>query len=376
MTRIPKGPRTRRWLLIGLLCLLPADASGGDGNPNASEHTAATTMLSEFADQLVSDFARRLVPVGRILETEGWYVWCCAPIEGPDGKCHVFYSRWPAERKMGGWLNGCQIAHAVADSPEGPYTHLQTVLAPRGPGFWDATTCHNPHIQFIDGQYCLFYMGNSNGRTDTKRIGLATADSLSGPWRRPDRPLLEPGPPGAWDDHCTTNPAFLKHPNGQYWLYYKSWNTAESERASDPAIRGNRKYGLAISEHLQGPYRRHPANPIIDFSTLGQNRQFEDAFVWLEDGRFRMIGRDMGVFDHEVGLYLESQDGIRWGQPKIAYFAARHYIEQPPAPPHLKRYGRLERPQVLLRNGRPAYLFTSSQGGKYQTASGFVFRIE
>ncbi|MBD0279479.1 MAG: glycoside hydrolase family protein, partial [Flavisolibacter sp.] len=162
-----------------------------------------------------SAFAKRLRPMGRALELEGYYVWCSSPIEGSDGKIHVFFSRWDAKKGMGGWINGSEIAHAVADKPEGPYQVLGTVFAPRS-GFFDATTCHNPLIKKVDNKYCLFYMGNSNGKTDTKRIGLALSDSLYGPWQRPDKPLLEAGPLGAWDDHCTTNPAFLKHPNGQY----------------------------------------------------------------------------------------------------------------------------------------------------------------
>jgi hypothetical protein len=199
------------------------------------------------------------------------------------------------------------------------------VLAPRGPGYWDATTCHNPSIHFVDGQYCLFFMGNSNGKTDTKRIGLATAPSLEGPWTRPDQPLLLPGPAGAWDDHCTTNPAFVKHPSGQYWLYYKSWNTAEYEAAKGQPIRGNRKYGLAVAEHLAGPYEKYAGNPVIDFSTQGQNKQFEDAFVWRQHDKFNLLARDMGVYSQEVGLYLESADGKTWTFPKIAYLPLRDY---------------------------------------------------
>jgi hypothetical protein len=275
---------------------------------------------------------------------------------------------------MGGWINSSEIAHAVADAPEGPYAVRGTVLAPRGPGFWDATTCHNPHIKKVGSRYALFHMGNSNGQTDTKRIGLALADSLEGPWQRSDAPLLQPGPPGAWDDHCTTNPSLIQHPNGQFWLYYKSWNTAEYDHGQPP-IRGNRKYGLATADLLQGPYRRHPRNPLIDFSGRGQNRQCEDAFVWLQDGKFRIIARDMGVFNQEVGLIMESEDGLAWSEPLIAYLPVRAYVEQPPAPKHLTKYGRFERPQLLLRDGRPAYLFTTTQGGKYETASPFLFKI-
>ena len=252
----------------------------------------------------ISDFARRLKPLGRILELEGYFVWGTSPIVAPDGKIHVFFSRWDAKKGMGGWINGSEITHAVADKPEGPYYDIKTILAPRGDGFFDGTTCHNPHIQLIDSKYCLFYMGNSNGKTNTKRIGMATADTLSGPWKRPDKPLLEAGEGNSWDNHCTSNPAFLKHPNGQYWLYYKSWNTEDYEHPINPVIRGNRKYGLAIAEKLEGPYIKYSGNPIIDYSKLGNNRQLEDGNVFIENGRFNagmLFSQVFGLFNQFLG---------------------------------------------------------------------------
>jgi hypothetical protein len=98
-------------------------------------------------DDHVSAFAKKLKPVGRALEMEGYYVWCNSPIEGPDGRIHVFFSRWVASKKMGGWINGSEICHAVADTSESEFKFLETILAPRGPGYWDATTCHNPSIK-------------------------------------------------------------------------------------------------------------------------------------------------------------------------------------------------------------------------------------
>ena len=94
----------------------------------------------------VSSFARRLKPLNRILELEGYYVWGTSPVNGPDGRLHVYFSRWEARKGMGGWINGSEIAHAVADHPEGPYRDITTILAPRGGAWFDATTCHNPHI--------------------------------------------------------------------------------------------------------------------------------------------------------------------------------------------------------------------------------------
>ena len=349
---------TRRELLASLTLL-----------PTLSQAQAS------FPKRKLSRFGRHLKPIGRALEMPGYYVWCNSPIYGPDGKVHVFFSRWKAEKKMGGWINSSEIAHAVADSPESPFVYVDTVLAPRGPGFWDGTTCHNPHIQYFEGKYCLFYMGNSNGKTDTKRIGLATAESLNGPWKRADQPLLEPGRTGSWDDHCTTNPAVIRQPNGQYWLYYKSWNTKDYVTSTDPAIRGNRKYGLAVSTNLEGPYAKYWGNPIIDFSGKGTNAQFEDAFVWREEGKFKLLGRDMGFYSHDVGLYFESKNGLEWKKPEIGYLPMHDYVAEPPAPENLNRYGRLERPQLLMHDGKPEYLFTASQGGLYMTASAFVFKI-
>jgi hypothetical protein len=321
-----------------------------------------------------SSFAKRLKPVGRVLETEGYYVWCNSPVAGPDGKIHLFYSRWVSTKGMGGWIRGSEIAHAVAEHPEGPFEYVETVLAPR-PGAWDATTCHNPLIKEYNGRYYLFYMGNSNGKTDTKRIGLAVADSLNGPWKRPDACLLEPGASGAWDDHCTTNPAWIPDRKGKFWLYYKSWNTKEYETGTG-AVRGNRKYGLALADNPEGPYVKYEGNPVIDFSSRGNNAQLEDAFVWEQKKKIMMIARDMGYYNHEDGIIMDTRDGLHFSAPEIAYYKADKYITQPPAPANLKKYGRFERPQILFLKGRPAYLFTTSQGGRYMSSSPFVFRID
>lgn len=332
------------------------------------------SIINKYPAEKISGFCKNLKPLGRILESSGYYIWCCAPIFDNEGKVHVFYSRWPEKYGMGGWINQCEIAHAVADKPEGPYTYEGTVLAPR-PGYFDATTCHNPHIQYKDGVYYLFYMGTSDGTVYTKRIGLAHSKSLYGPWVRSNKPILEAGSMGAWDDCNTTNPSFITHPDGKAYLYYKSWNKADYQNEKGD-IRANRKYGLAIAKNIDGKYRRYKGNPIIDFSKYGDNKQVEDAYVYLENGKFKMLMRDMGYYDHTVGLLFESEDGIHWSEPQIAWLGAEAYLSEPMPPPYLKRYGRFERPQLLMKDGKPAYLFNATQGGIYGTSSGFVFKIK
>jgi len=316
-----------------------------------------------------------LKAIGRSLQLADYYIWCSSPIWGEDGKVYLFYSRWRKERGMSGWIRGSEIAYAVADSPHTPFRHQSVVLAPRE-GYWDSTTCHNPLIKKVDDTYYLFYMGNANGKTDTKRIGVATAKDISGPWQRMDEPSLLPGEAGAWDDHCTTNPAFIKGDDGKYWLFYKSWNTAEYQQAKG-AVRGNRKYGLAKADHPAGPYRRVSERPVIDFSDQINNAQIEDAFVWKEQNTFYMIARDMGFFNHEFGLLLSSKDGLKWSVPRVSYLAMKDYVMEPPPRAHLKRFGRLERPMLLLDpvTEKPQFLFGATQGGDHESATTFVFEI-
>ncbi|MGJ1269142.1 glycoside hydrolase family protein [Sphingobacterium spiritivorum] len=336
-------------------------------------HTKVPGQISVLKLQ-ESAFSKGLKYIGRALELEGYYVWCSSPIYANDGQVHIFFSRWKQELGMGGWLKGSEIVHATASAPDQPFIVKETVLAPRGAGYWDATTCHNPSITRFNNTYYLYYMGNSNGKTNTKRIGLATAESLNGPWKRTDQPILEAGEPGSWDDHCTTNPTVIQTADKAYYLFYKSWNTADylTEKG---AIRGNRKYGLAVSSSPEGPFKKYAQNPVIDFSEKGGNAQFEDAFVWIERDMFYMIARDMGVQSHEDGLLMRSADGKKWSEPALAFKAVTAYTKEGPYPASLKRVGRLERPMLLLnKENQPEWLFGASQGGKYNTSSAMVFR--
>ena len=353
-------------LILGSIVLSSANAQQLDPKNPANE----------------SEFCRRLEPVGRILEEDGYFIWCCSPIYGPDGRVHVFYSRWPVKLGFDAWLTGCEVAHAVADKPEGPYVMTGVVMKGRGPGFWDGGTIHNPTVHKVGKQYAMFYLGTEalpegpdkyEKTLRTKRIGLAVAGSLDGPWKRVSdkAPLLEAGPSGAWDDMATTNPAFLQQPDGKFWLYYKSWNIADHV-----ANRGVRKYGLAVADRLEGRYVKNDANPIIDLTKYGPLIQCEDAYIWrdVDDHRFKMIMRDMSFFGEEYGLLFESNDGIHWPKPLIGYKPAINYFK--PTQSSIGRNGRIERPQLLLDEaGRPAYLFGAMAGGRFGTSTAVVLKV-
>ena len=76
----------------------------------------------------------------------------------------------------------------------------------------------------------------------------------------------------------------------------------------------------------------------------------------------------MGVIHPRVGLMLTPDDGLSWSNPQLAYHKSAYYFDDDP--------NRFERPQVLFLEGRPAYLFLSLKGGKYDKSSGVVLKID
>ncbi|MFB3825391.1 MAG: glycoside hydrolase family protein [Bryobacteraceae bacterium] len=315
-----------------------------------------------------SALCRRLEAAGLILQDPEWWTWCASPIETPDGRVHVFYSRWRGV--FGDWLHSCEIAHAVAGRPEGPYRYVNTVLRGRGGGHWDSDTVHNPTIHRVGRQYVLLYIGNHLAGTDLRnvvthpasrqRIGIAISDSIDGPFERPNgRPLLDVTPdPAAWDSYLVTNPALLAHPSGEFWLYYKAW-----DRRHD----GFRKIGLAKSERVEGPYRKHPGNPVVDFSR--ERKQVEDPYVYRSAGKYYMLLADdnEGVLKKHAGLLLESEDGERWSNVTLGYDTSDAYFGGDTL--------RFERPQVLMRRGAPAYLFLAVGGSAGRKSCAAVLRV-
>ncbi|HAX96100.1 MAG TPA: glycosyl hydrolase family 43 [Prolixibacteraceae bacterium] len=330
-----------------------------------------------------SNFCKRLIPCGRILEDPDYNVWCNSAIDGDDGKVHIFYSRWLNRYDHNGWIIDCEIAHAVADHAEGPYIFKDIVLDGSGtPDCWDAMTIHNPTIHKVDGRYVLIYIANRLGDVETTKIGMASADTLYGPWLpNPDNPIVDCGSEGEWDDVTADNPAFLKHPDGRFYIYYRSWKNRSTWKKGAARID---KVGVAIADKVEGPYIKHPENPVVDLTRFTDTRPvgMEDPYVYIENGKIYMITRDYGYFTGQGsfqpngGLLFESDDGIHFiTPPKIAFHEASRYFELTEQEKKLPRFGRFERPQVLMRNNKPAYLFAAIRGGRYNTSSGFVFKV-
>ncbi|MFO7822717.1 MAG: glycoside hydrolase family protein [Cyclobacterium sp.] len=311
-------------------------------------------------------FKDRLQPLTEknIFKSDDYFNWCSSIIKGEDGKYHLFYSRWPKKYTFLSWLTHSEVAHAIADNPSGPWEYKETVLKSRGPGHWDAITVHNPKIKKFGDKYYLYYISTNMGDNDyteeelieiarvgyphsnwqeylrpNQRTGVAVAESIDGPWKRMERPLIEPSGPITT---LTVNPAVVQGKDGKYYLIVKG------DKPKD--IGFNRNQAVAISDSPTGLFKMHPEAVIDDMDT-------EDMSVWYDDRRDRFYG----VFHaHSFIGMINSPDGINWRK-------ATEYVIQNKRIPMANGSDlvpdRMERPFLYQEEGEPLVLSMAVKKG-------------
>lgn len=309
-------------------------------------------------------------PVGGGFSMEHYWVWCGSVIRGPEGRYHMFASRWPKALPFNPhWITNSQVVRATSPTPEGPYEFQEVVLPERDSSYWDGRMTHNPTIHKCGDTYLLFYTGTTyqepyptpgnpcpgdselrHKARANQRIGLATAPSPLGPWTRRDEPILQPRP-GKWDALITTNPAPCVLPDGRVLLIYKSV-------AFDKDLL---RLGVAMAESCDKPFVRLLDEPILRFDAT--NDHVEDPYVWWAGDHFEMIMKDMrgGICgESHAGIHATSADGVHWAvsQPPKAYSRTVRWSDGSQT-----LQANLERPQLLIQDGKPTHLLHATGAG-------------
>ncbi|AQT69070.1 Beta-xylosidase [Anaerohalosphaera lusitana] len=322
----------------------------------SSESDDASSKVSPAFDP--NTFADKLEYLGVAVEEPGWHVWGTSPVMADDGKVHLFCARWPISARFDpGWRIASQIAHYVGDGPEGPFKFSDVALSGTGKDTWDKTGVHNPAIHRVCDKYVLLYISNTGleGHPANQCIGMATADSPYGPWQKVGEDGLILAPPedeSYWNygSGCgVNNPAFLQHPDGRFFLFFKS----------RPGNRGGTKMGLAIADKLEGPYvqKRKPIT--------ANDRAIEDGYAFASGGKIYLLTTDNhGMLKRGGGLLWVSDDGENFESiPRPGFDLFANYLPSEDRSQAKRIYGgqlKFERPQVLMIDGRPAYLYMPS----------------
>ena len=314
------------------------------------------------------DLANKILQVDEknILRNSEFHNWGSSIIKGEDGKYHLFYAQMSKEIGFKSWLTDGIVSHAVSENITGPYIHKEVVLKGRGPGFWDAYTAHNPRIKFFEGNYYLYYISTNTGErilSDeefdqsrngvitnefralvrmNQRIGVAVSKSVNGPWKRFDRPIVEPSGPIA---QITCNPAVTQRPDGGYIMIIRG-DKPNVKYANGKWPDHNeliRSQAIALSNSPIGPWEIQP-KPAVG------NLNSEDPAILYDAKRNRYYG-----IYHAFGYMgmITSSDGLNWDN-------AKHYKILDKA---LKKSdgtkilaNRLERPFIYVENGEPKAL--------------------
>nr|WP_315399319.1 glycoside hydrolase family protein [uncultured Sphingobacterium sp.] len=313
-----------------------------------------------------------------------WFNWCISPIMGKDGKVHIFEARWPAEQGDEGWKGrDAEIAHFVGERPEGPFTYVNTVLKtsdfPNPAKMWAP---HNPRVSYVDGKYILLYIYQTKENDHIMHTGMMIADDLNGPWKfagKHDGMMVKNSTdPKHWTYQGVTgteNPTFMKI-GKKYYIYFKS-GTPTQRKA---------RYGYAVADQLEGPYTmsEQPITDNIDY--------IEDAVAFHADGNYYLLttdnyGTNTGVFGDLILWKSKTGLSFKLADAKIGMGTILDYWGTPAdhkkllgTPGHYEHSssGKLERPAVLLIDGKPAYFYSTAglniSGGKF--SENYVFKID
>lgn len=163
-------------------------------------------------------------------------------------------------------------------------------------GTWEGNyIAANGAAEVVDGEFYYWYQAG-----DPPRIGLARSRDGKR-WRKLDRPVLETGPRGAWDERGVADPWVIRV-EGKFYMFYLGQDRARRQR-------------LGAAESADGiRWWKLRSNPVLELGPRGafdENGLGEPA-VWAAGGRYWMLytGRDRQEI-RRIGVAV-SPDGVNW----------------------------------------------------------------
>jgi hypothetical protein len=207
-------------------------------------------------------------PSAIILVEEVYYVYYTKSV----GRSYGFHTGDP-EKKVFPW-DKSEVW--CASSKDGLTWKDEGLAVGRGSaGSYDDRSVFTPEVLAHEGKFYLVYQTVKAPYVNRvkNQVGMAIADTPLGPWNKLEAPILSPADNGKWlgaeddrfkvsekgdfDSHKVHDPCLMVYKN-KFYLYYKG------ERMGEEHYLGGReiKWGVAIADKIEGPYRKSPYNPI------------------------------------------------------------------------------------------------------------------
>ncbi len=243
-----------------------------------------------------------------------WCYWDGQIIKGPDGKYHMFASRWAQSRGHGGWGSSLAV-HAVSDKVIGPYMDKGLCWPDNQGGKGHNVTA----LVLPDGRYAVVV-------SETRPGDVFVSRSLDGPWEQLGSIKVVTNEFSRLGR--MSNVSIMVRPDGDFMIVARSgaiWISKE---------------GILGPYQIQGPsiYPQLPGLP---------RRNLEDPVVWYSGGLYHIV---VNCWSERKAFHLTSPDGItNWTNRGLAYDPTLNFVRYTDGT--VNHWDKMERPGVLIEDG-------------------------
>lgn len=233
-------------------------------------------------------------------------------IKGPDGKFHMFASRWGQSGGHWAWLSSVGV-HAVSESVMGPYVDKGMI--------WPSDQNGKGHnltiLQLKDGTYASVV-------SDTRPGDFFIAPSLDGPWKFAGAIRINANGYNK-PSHIANLSMIIRPDDGRYMIV---------ERGGQIMI---------SNKELTGPYLIQ-GNSVYKSVNLPN---LEDPVLWHSGGYYHIV---VNSWSEKKAFHLRSKDGInKWTNQGIAFDPRSKFLRYTDGT--VNHWTKIERPGVYIENG-------------------------
>ncbi|MHA1292377.1 MAG: family 43 glycosylhydrolase [Promethearchaeota archaeon] len=188
------------------------------------------------------------------------------------------------------------------------------ILGEGKPKEWDGAGIWQPYLFYDGKKYFLYYESYPLGQKLEWQIGVATAEKITGPWKKhPENPILKyTKKSGDFDKQCIADPCVL-HYNGKYHMFFdmydgKIWRLGKAY--SDDGI------------HWEKLKKNGKTSIILD---VGRKNQWDgkmvhcpEVYEWNNKLHIMYGAQGIGHLDYDTGLAIQKDKNgelfYKWGQ--------------------------------------------------------------
>jgi hypothetical protein len=232
-------------------------------------------------------------------------------IKGPDGKYHMFASRWAESGGHWSWLSSVGI-HAISDSIMGPYVDKGMCW----PGNQGGKGHNLTILQLKDGTYASVV-------SDTRPGDFFTSPTLDGPWTFAGSIKINAN--GYTVPQIANLSIIIRPDDGKFMVVARNGQI------------------MISSGDLTGPYAIQ-GNSVYNTVNLPN---LEDPVLWYSGGLYHIV---VNSWSERKAYHLTSRDGIKnWTNEGLAFDPKSDFLRYTDGT--VNHWNKIERPGVVIENG-------------------------